>query len=168
MKSMRHIRLALFGTAILAFAGAANAQSYVNTYIHGNSCTGGGVTPSQYGVYNPSTTSSADVTCSIPNAWPMNPGAQQRWIQVSYYNRSSTAGAFTCKLYGIGDGGTIVWNPATVVFPTGAVGSSVAQLNVGQPPTTAEYFTMSCTIPKGNGAGNGYSYITAIGVKIGS
>lgn len=172
MMLMKKFSMATLGASLLMLAGTASAQSSTPndaSYTHGNACYGGGVTPTQYGVYNPSTTSSATVTCPLTAVWPQNTTTGwNRWLQLSYYNRSSTAGAFTCKLYGLGDGGTVVWNPATVTIPTGSVGSTVQQLNVGQPPLSALYFTMSCTIPKTTGASNGHSYVTAISVKIGS
>jgi hypothetical protein len=172
MKLFQKVSLATVGASLLMLTGVASAQSSTPndaSYTHGNACYGGGVTPTQFGVYNPSTTNSATVTCPVTAVWPAAAtSGWNRWLQLSYYNRSSTAGSFTCKLYGLADNGSIVWNPSTVTIPTGSVGSSVQQLNVGQPPLSALYFTMSCTIPKTTGSGSGHSYVTALSVKIGS
>jgi hypothetical protein len=171
MKLMQKVRMSTLGAALLMLTGVAGAQESTPndaSYTHGNVCYGGGVTPTQYGVYNPSTTNSATVTCPLTAVWPQFASGWNRWLQLSYYNRSNVAGSFTCKLYGLADNGSVVWNPSTVTIPTGSVGSSVQQLNVGQPPASALFFTMSCTIPKTTGSGSGHSYVTAISVKIGS
>ena len=166
---MQHLRLAALGAAVFILAGTASAQNDnpVATYTHGNACTGGGAIPSQYGVYNPSPTASASITCAIQSSWYQWPVGWERWIQVSYYNRSTTPGAFSCKVTGLNSQGRLIWTPDAKVFPTGSVGSSVAQINIGQPPPDAVFFSVSCTLPKGTGAANGFSYFTAMAILIG-
>lgn len=168
MKMNQKFRMATLGAAVLMLAGAASAQTFDNTYVHGNSCTGGGVTQSPWGVYNSSFSSAANVTCPIANAWPTGSPTQQRWVQVTVYNRNPTAGAFTCNAYGLNDAGVLVWSPAAVSFPAGSAGSSPVQTTLGVPPISAVNFSVSCTIPKAVGSGNVYSYVTAIAVKVGS
>lgn len=169
MKLTRNVRMAAIGASVLMLAGAASAQQpYVETYVHGNACTGAGAVPTAWGAYNPSTTAAVTVTCPVASAWPMFPGGQQRWMQITYYNRNTTPGAFTCKAYGLSDDGGLVWSPPTVTIPAGAPGGPSGQITVGVPPLNAKFFSVTCTIPKAVGAGNPFSYLSSIALKIGS
>lgn len=169
MKISKQVWLGVFGAAALMFAGAASAQTFDDIYVHGNTCVGGGASPSAYGATNSSTTASATVNCAIQAAWPA-PGTsnQQRWVQLTYWNRSSTAGAFTCKVVGLDENGNKVYDPGNVTIPTGAPNSAPAKLNIGQPTTSSRYFNVTCTIPKSTGAGGGSSYISGIVLRIAS
>ncbi len=168
MKLSRKLGMMSFGAAVLMLAGAAGAQTYNDVWVHGNACTGGGAVPSAYGATNSSTTNSATVNCPIQAAWPLGAGAQQRWLQLVYWNRSSTAGAFTCKVVGLDANGNKVFDPATQTVPAGAPNSSPQTLNIGQPPLSAQFFNVSCTIPKSSGAGGGSSYISGIALRVAS
>ena len=172
MKLFQKVSLVTLSASLLMLTGVAGAQESMPndaSYTHGNVCYGGGVIPTQYGVYNPSTSNSANVTCPVTAVWPQAAtSGWNRWLQLSYYNRSTVAGSFTCKLSGLADNGSVVWAPGTITIPTGSLYSPVQQLNVGQPPISALFFTMSCTIPKTTGSSSGHSYVTALSVKIGS
>lgn len=169
MKLTRQVRLAALGAAVMMLAGTAAAQSvYDDVWVHGNACTGGGAVPSAYGATNSSTTSSATVNCAIQAAWPQGAGAQARWLQLVYWNRSSTANAFTCKVVGLDASGNKVYDPATVSVPVGAPNSAPGTLNIGQPPVSAQFINVSCTIPKSSGAGGGSSYISGIAFRVAS
>jgi hypothetical protein len=170
MKASRYVRYAAFG-AVLILAGAACAQTdYMETWVHGNNCYGGGALPSIYGPYNPSTTSSATVTCPIPEAWSYYLPVQPRYIQIAYYNRNTSANAFTCRLYGLDASGNLVWNPGAVAFPAGSLGSGSQVYKLPfSPPTSALEFTATCTVPPNSaGTGNGYSHLAGIALRVGN
>ena|SRR6185369_8690972 len=170
MKLTRKIRMSAIGTALLAFAGAASAQTYDDVWVHGNACVGGGAIPSAYGANNPSTASSATVTCPIQWARPQGAsnGQQLYWIQVNYWNRSTTAGAFSCHVYGLDEQGNKVFDPATTVFPAGSANSAPHTVNIGQPPITAKFMSVTCTIPKASGAAGGSSFLGGVAMRVGS
>jgi hypothetical protein len=168
MKASRYFRSAAFGAALI-LAQAAHATDFQQTWLHGNVCTGGGIVPSAYGPYNPSTTSSATVTCPITSVWSYQYPADTRIILVTAYNRNTTAGAFTCRAYGLDETGTLVWNPGTVVFNAGSLGEGVTGYSLGQPPANAKYFTATCNVPPNSaGTGNGYSHIIRFFIGVGS
>jgi hypothetical protein len=167
MKSV-NLRLAAFG-AILVLAGAAHAQSfdyYPETWTHGSACTGTGIVQSAYGPYNPSTSTPVTITCPIASAWSYRLAGAPRFIDVSYYNRNPNPGAFSCKVYGLDGGGNIVWNSGTVAFPTGAPGSGLRNINIGQPPDEPRSFMMTCTLPPNSGGSGGLSHLTQIGILV--
>jgi hypothetical protein len=172
MKLARQVRLGAFGAAIMMFAGAAAAQTFDDIWVHGNACVGGGAVPSAYGATNSSTTNSASVTCPITAAWPA-PGniPQDRYLVMTYWNRSNVAGAFSCRAYGLDVAGNKVWDPGNYNFAVGAPNSGPVTTSLyggNAPPLSAKYFSVSCTIPKSSGAGGGSSYISGISLRIGS
>jgi hypothetical protein len=167
MKLTRQVRMSVLGGAILMLAGAASAQNH-ESWIHGNACVGGSAVPSAYGANNPSTASSATVTCPIPVVKEANNTTQQYWLQLAYWNRSTTAGAFTCKVYGLDGSGNKVYDPATVVLPTGAINSTPKTATLGTAPASAQYISVTCTIPKATSGAGGSSFISGISWHIGS
>jgi hypothetical protein len=170
MRLTRLVQMSAIGAAFLAFAGAAGAQTFDDIWVHGNTCVGGGVVPSVFGANNRSTTVSATVNCAIQWARPLGAtnGGQQYFMQATFWNRSSTAGAFTCKVTGLDASGNQVFNGPTTSLTVGAPGSGPSTLNIGQPPIKATYLNVSCTIPKASGAANGSSFLSGISVRVGS
>ncbi len=159
--------MSAIGAALLAFAGAAGAQTS-ESWIHGNACVGGTAIPSAYGANNPSTAAATTVTCPIPVIKDINNTTQQFWMQVAFWNRSSTAGAFTCRVYGLDAGGNKVYDPGNVSLTTGGVNSSPQTMTLGSPPASAQYISVSCTIPKATSGSGGSSFLSGISWHVGS
>jgi hypothetical protein len=170
MKLSRQVRMSAIGAALLAFAGAAGAQTYDDIWVHGNACIGGGVVQSTFGANNTSTTNSATVNCGIQWARPQGAlsGSQLYVIQATYWNRSTTAGAYTCKVAGLDQSGNNVWNSATTTFPTGATNAPPHTTSIGSPPINVTYLNVTCTIPKSSGVSGGSSFLSGISVLVGS
>lgn len=167
MKMNRQVRMSSIGAAIMMFAAAAGAQSQ-EIWVHGNACVGGTAIPSAYGANNPSTAAATTVTCPIPAVKEMNNTTQQYWLQVAFWNRSSTAGAFTCRVYGLDGSGNKVYDPGNVSLTTGGVNSAPKTQSLGSPPASAQYISVQCTIPKASSGSGGSSFLSGISWRMGS
>ncbi len=169
MKFSHKIRISVLGAACLMLAGLTQAQNLTDSFTHGNACTGSGIKTSIWGVYNPSTSAAITVNCPTTNTWTSFSTTQERWIQLSAYNRSAAAGTFTCTMSGINNAGQTIWNPPTFLLPKGAASSNVTQINIGQPPVSVVFISVSCQIPKATSTAiTSASFVTGISIKAGS
>lgn len=150
--------LVLAGALIAARAESAGTADFL---IHGNSCvsTTPGVSPiyTQWGPYNPSSTSAMMLSCPVP--FP-NHNYTSGYMQVSAWTRNTGDQVF-CNYAGTDNyGGNLTYVQAKVPYSGGGPNLGTASLYL---TNSSDFLYVTCHIPMATG--NGYSYLSTIYVS---
>ena len=158
---MKKLSLALGLAAVLMGAHSASAATE-SLLIHGSSCfnttTGVNILYSQWGPYNPSTTTGVTVNC--PVSMPSQ-NYTSMYLQISGWSRNNSANKLSCTINNTAyDGYNRTSNTATIAYNTGFALTATTSIS---PSWQNVWPYVTCYIPPNNG--NGLSYLSTVYVQ---